>query len=120
MVPLEFLSYSLSKHHGSVGVFVIQLEKLDVVMISSLTVWSLHCSLAHRYYIVELGELLTFLVCLSEAHTDLLGGVEAHGVHDVAKVEEVELALAVPVIDVADLLASFGVNHDLAGLSVCW
>merc|ERR1719260_671038 len=54
----------------------------------------------------------SYLPCLSVAHTDLLGGVESHGVHDVAKVEEVELALAVPVIDVADLLASFGVNHD--------
>ena len=36
----------------------------------------------------------------------LLGGVVAHGVHDVAKEEEVELALAIPVVDVTDLLNS--------------
>ena len=36
----------------------------------------------------------------------LLGGVVAHGVHDVAKVEQVKLALAIPVVDVTDLLNS--------------
>ena len=34
----------------------------------------------------------------------LLGDVVAEGVHDVAEEEQVELALAVPVVDVADLL----------------
>merc|ERR1711890_113788 len=43
--------------------------------------------------------------------THLLGGVEAHGVHDVSKVEHVKLALAIPVIDVTDLLTNVSVNH---------
>ena len=38
--------------------------------------------------------------------TNLLGGVHAEGVHDVSQEEEVELALAIPVVDVADSLDS--------------
>jgi hypothetical protein len=38
--------------------------------------------------------------------TDLLGGVHAEGVHDVTEEEHVEFTLAVPVVDVADLLDS--------------
>ena len=35
--------------------------------------------------------------------TYLLGGVHAESVHDVSEEEEVELALAIPIVDVADL-----------------
>ncbi len=38
--------------------------------------------------------------------TNLLGGVHAEGVHDVTEEEHVEFTLAVPVVDVADLLDS--------------
>ena len=34
----------------------------------------------------------------------LLGDVQAESVHDVSEEEEVDLALAVPVVDVADVL----------------
>ena len=36
--------------------------------------------------------------------TDLLGDVQAESVHDVSEEEEVDLALAIPVVDVADVL----------------
>ena len=36
--------------------------------------------------------------------TDLLGDVQAKSVHDVSEEEQVNLALAIPVVDVADVL----------------
>jgi hypothetical protein len=42
----------------------------------------------------------------AEVVTDLLGGVHAQGVHDVAEEEHVEFTLAIPIVDVADLLDS--------------
>ena len=36
--------------------------------------------------------------------SDLLGDVQAQSVHDVSEEEQVDLALAVPVVDVADVL----------------
>ena len=36
--------------------------------------------------------------------TDLLGDVQAQSVHDVSEEEEVDLAFAIPVVDVADVL----------------
>ena len=41
---------------------------------------------------------------LSQSLADLLGDVVAHGVEDVAQVEQVQLALPVPVVEVADPL----------------
>ncbi len=60
--------------------------------------------LHHLDYVVELCELLLLLVGLAQADADLLGDVDAEGVEDVAQVEQVELALAVPVVQVADAL----------------
>ena len=60
--------------------------------------------LNHLDDIVELCELLLLLVGLAQADADLLGDVDAEGVEDVAQVEQVELALAVPVVQVADAL----------------
>ena len=34
----------------------------------------------------------------------LLGGVHAQGVHDISEEEQVDLAFAIPVVDVADVL----------------
>ena len=36
--------------------------------------------------------------------TDLLGDVQAQSVHDVSEEEQVDLAFAIPVVDVADVL----------------
>ena len=41
--------------------------------------------------------------------TDLLGDVQAQSVHDVSEEEEVDLALAIPIVDVADLKNSIGI-----------
>ena len=45
---------------------------------------------------------------LAKAHADLLGDVHAKGVDDVTEEVHVEDALAIPVVDVADLLDSCG------------
>merc|ERR1719491_733756 len=101
----------LSEHHGAVLVFVVRLQELEVVGVCSLAVGGLQGRLNHADDVVELGELLALLVGLAEANAHLLGGVVAHGVHDVAEVEQVELTLAIPVVDVTDLLNSISVNH---------
>merc|ERR1711981_521252 len=91
--------------------FVVQLQQLHVVGVGSLAVGGLQGLLNLGDDIVELGELLALLVGLAQADAHLLGGVVAHGVHDVAKEEQVKLALAIPVVDVTDLLNSISVNH---------
>merc|ERR1719419_1570229 len=77
--------------------FVVQLQQVDVVLVGSLAVGSLDGLFALGDDFVELDELLALLVGLAEANADLLGGVEAHGVEDVAEEEHVELALALAV-----------------------
>merc|ERR1711936_1170180 len=86
-------------------------EGVSSCFIGSLAVGGLESLLNLGDDIVELGELLALLAGLAEANAHLLGGVVAHGVHDVAKEEEVKLALAIPVVDVTDLLNSISVNH---------
>ena len=46
--------------------------------------------------------MLTMLTADCVSH--LLGDVQAQSVHDVSEEEQVDLALAVPVVDVADVL----------------
>merc|ERR1719347_1448595 len=97
--------------HDAVLVFVVQLQQLHVVGVGSLAVGGLQGLLDLGDDVVELGELLALFVGLAKADAHLLGGVVAHGVHDVAEEVEVELALAIPVVDVTDLLNSISVNH---------
>merc|ERR1719206_756853 len=51
------------------------------------------------------------LIGLAETDTNLLGGVHAKGIHDISQEEQVELTLAIPVVDVTDLFNSLGINH---------
>ena len=60
--------------------------------------------------LVEGAELLLLLLLLAKTHADLLGHVVAGGVDHVHQVEQVELAFAVPVVDVADLLNSISIS----------
>ena len=39
-----------------------------------------------------------------DCESDLLGDVQAESVHDVSEEEQVDLAFAIPVVDVADVL----------------
>merc|ERR1712117_599701 len=94
----------LSQHHGTVGVFVVQLQQLKVVVVFPLRVRGGNSSLDLLDNIIVLGKLLALLIRLTEANTDLLGDVQAKSVHDVSQEEEINLAFAIPVIDVTDVL----------------
>merc|ERR1712018_487843 len=101
----------LSEHHGAVAVFVVELEELQVVSVGSLGVRGGNGGLDLLDDIVVLGELLALLVSLSLGDTGLLGDVQAESVHDVSEEEEVDLAFAIPVVDVADVLDLCFINH---------
>ena len=53
--------------------------------------------------VVVLGELLALLISLAKTDADLLGDVEAEGVHHVSEEEEIDFAFAIPIVDVADV-----------------
>ena len=94
----------LGEHHGAVAVLVVELEQLQVFVVSSLGVGGGHSGLHLLNDVVVLGELLALLVGLSLGDTGLLGDVQTKGVHDVSEEEQVDLAFAIPVVDVADVL----------------
>ena len=64
----------LSQHHGAVAVFVVELEELEVVGVSSLGVGGGDGGLDLLDNIVILGELLALLVSLSLGNA----GLEIH------------------------------------------
>jgi len=101
----------LSEHHGAVAVFVVELEELQVVSVGSLGVRGGNGGLDLLDDIVVLGELLALLVSLSLGDASLLGNVQAQSVHDVSEEEQVNLAFAIPVVDVADVLNLSLINH---------
>ena len=61
----------LSKHHGAVAVFVVELEELKVVGVASLGVGGGDGGLDLLDNIVVLGELLALLISLSLSNTGL-------------------------------------------------
>merc|ERR1719244_420503 len=101
----------LSKHHCAIAVFVVQLEKLNIVVVGSRWVRSGLGSVNLLNNVIKLGKLLSFFISLSKADTNLLGSVHTKSVHHISKVEQVKLTLAIPVIDVTDLLHGIGINH---------
>ena len=102
--------FELSQHHGSVFVFVVQFAQFNVVMVVAVVFGGLQGSVDHGDNFVEAGEFLALFFLLAIGHADLLGDVESQGVHDVAKVEQVELSLAMPIVDVTDLLNSISIS----------
>ena len=96
--------FELSQHHGSVFVFVVQFAQFNVVMVVAMVFGGLQGSVDHGDDIVEAGEFLLLFFLLAISHADLLGDVESKGIHDVTKVEQVELSLAMPIVNFADLL----------------
>merc|ERR1719219_1220839 len=101
----------LGQHHSAVAVLVVELQQLQVVVVASLGVGGGHGGLHLLHNIVVLGELLALLVGLSLGDTGLLGDVQTKGVHDVSEEEQVDLAFAIPVVDVADVLNLCFINH---------
>merc|ERR1712107_215206 len=101
----------LSKHHGAVAVFVVELEELNIVVVGSLGVRGGNSGLDLLDNIIVLGELLALLISLSLSKTGLLGDVQAEGVADVSKEEEIDLTFAVPVVDVADVFNLSLIKH---------
>ena len=100
----------LSQHHGAVLVLVVQLAELNVVVVVARALWGLQGLVDELGDVVEAGELLVALLLLSKTHADLLGDVEAQGVDNVSKEEHIELAFAIPVVDLADLLNSISIS----------
>ena len=98
--------FELGQHHGSVFVFVVQFAQFNVVMVVAMIFWGLQSCIDHGNNFVEAGEFLSFFFLLSISHADFLGDVESQGIHDVTEVEQVEGALAMPIVDVADFLDS--------------
>merc|ERR1712211_196508 len=90
---------------------VVQLEQLDDVVVVAGGVGGVLGLLNLGHDVVKLGELLAFLVSHAKADTHLLGGVHAEGVHDISEEEEIHFTFAIPVIDIANLLDSIGINH---------
>jgi len=103
--------FELSQHHGSVLVFVVQFAQLDVVMVVAMVIGGLQGCLDQSDNFVEGTVFLFFFFLLTILHADLLGDVESQGVHDVTKVEQVEAALAMPIVDLTDFLNSVSVSH---------
>merc|ERR1719474_1602382 len=101
----------LSKHHGSVVVFVVQLKKLNVVVVGSGGVGGALGSIDLFNNFIKLGELFALLISLSKTNAHLLCGVHAKGIHNITKEEKVKLAFAIPIVNVADFLNSLSVNH---------
>merc|ERR1711920_123943 len=101
----------LSKHHGAIGVLVIQLHQFNVVSIGALGIRGSNGSLDLGNNLIKLGKLLALLISLALGNTDLLGHIESKSISNVAKVEKVELALAIPVIDVTDLQDCLSISH---------
>ena len=94
----------LSQHHGAIAVLVIELEQLQVVSIGSLGVRGGNSGLALLNNLIVLGKLLALLISLALGDASLLGDVQTKSVHDISKEEQVDLAFAIPVVDVADIL----------------
>ena len=61
----------LSKHHGAVAVFVVELEELNIVVVGSLGVRGGNSGLDLLDDIIVLGELLALLISLSLSNTGL-------------------------------------------------
>ena len=61
----------LSKHHGAVAVFVVELEELNIVVVRSLGVRGGNSGLDLLDNIIVLGELLALLISLSLSNTGL-------------------------------------------------
>merc|ERR1719402_135272 len=75
----------LSKHHGSVAVFVVQLKKLDVVVVGSGGVRGALGGIDLLNNFIKLGKLFALLISLSKTNAHLLCGVHAKGIHNVTK-----------------------------------
>ena len=61
----------LSKHHGAVAVFVVELEELNIVVVGSLGVRGGNSGLDLLDNIIVLGKLLALLISLSLSNTGL-------------------------------------------------
>merc|ERR1719209_2326309 len=94
-----------------VFVFVVQFAQFNVVMVVAVVFGGLQGSVDHGDNFVEAGEFLVLFFLLTILHADLFCDVESQGIHDVTKVEQVELSLAMPIVDLTDLLNSISISH---------
>merc|ERR1712020_828676 len=94
--------FELSQHHGAIFVFVVQFAQLNVVMVVTSVFWLLDSLLDKRDNLIKLAEFLLNIISLSVFHGGFLGEVHTKSIEDVHEVVHVKLALAMPIIDIAD------------------
>merc|ERR1712045_817228 len=104
-------SFKLSQHHGSIFIFVVQFAQLNIVMVVTSVFWLLDCLLDKGYNLIKLAEFLLNIVSLSVFDSGFLGKVHAKSVEDVHEVVHVKLALAMPIIDIADPFDFSSINR---------
>merc|ERR1711992_261729 len=95
-------SLKFSQHHGSVFIFVVQFAQLNIVMIVASVFWFLDSLLDKGDNLIKLAEFLLNIVSLFVFDSGFLGEVHAKSIEDVHEVVHVKLALAMPIVDIAD------------------
>merc|ERR1719285_1598488 len=98
----------LSKHHGSVLHFVIQLQTLDEVLKVSGFLRLLHFRVDGEE-LLDFDELFSLLLCPPESVDHLEGGVEVKAPKAVPKVKHVHSSLALKVINVKGELSTLNI-----------
>ena len=95
-------SLKFGQHHGSIFIFVVQFAQLNVVMVVTSVFWLLDCLLDKGYNLIKLAEFFLNIISLSIFDSGFLGKVHAKSIEDVHEVVHVKLALAMPIVDIAD------------------
>ena len=94
--------FKLSAHHGSILILVIQLAQFNVIMVVT-GVFGLLGSLVHESNnFVKSAELFAGVISLTVLDANFLDNVHAHSVEDIHEIVHVNLASAIPIIDVAN------------------
>jgi len=114
LLPLQLLSQGeedvlqLTQHHGSVLLFVVQLQTLNEVLEGPGVLGLLHLRV-DGVELLKFDELLSLLLGPTEFVNHLEGGVEVKTSKTVPKVEHVHAGFALEVIDIKGKLSSFNI-----------
>jgi hypothetical protein len=102
----------LAQHHGAILHFVVQLETLNEVLKATSVLGLLHVAVDGEE-LFESHELLSLLGGATESLDHLQGGVQVQTSETVTKVEQVDPALALEVIDVESELGALKIKTNM-------